>query len=186
MFNKNFFSLGYIKNNQADKAIDLFNQIKSPDEVNIILLFNACAQLGTDEALNLTKKVWKEIPKSFDSNRYLLTSLFDALIKCGDCLNAEILFSKMTKSVESYGNLMNGFNKEKNPEKTLSLFNQMKLDGFEPDIITYICVIKALSMIGDYSILESIVQQIPDSFLVDDNIQNALIDMWVSLKRFSS
>ncbi|CAF4341292.1 unnamed protein product, partial [Rotaria sordida] len=39
------------------KAIDLFNEIKNPDEVSIIILFNACAQLGTNEALNLTKKV---------------------------------------------------------------------------------------------------------------------------------
>ncbi len=149
-------------------------------------MFNACAQLGTNEALNLAKKVSKEIPKSFHSDLGLLTSLFDALIKCEDCLSAEILFSKMTKSVESYGNLMNGFNKENNPKKTLNLFNKMKLDGFEPDIISYISVIKALSIIGDYSILQSIVQQIPDSFLVDHRIQNALIDMWVSLKRFSS
>ncbi len=149
-------------------------------------MFKACAHLETNEALNLAKKVLKEIPKSFYSNPHLLTSLFDALIKCGDCLNAEILFSKMRKSVESYGNLMNGFNKENNPEKALNLFNKMKLDGFEPDIISYISVIKALSIIGDYSILESIVQQIPDSFLVDHKIQNALIDMWVSLERFSS
>ena len=92
----------------------------------------------------------------------------------------------MTKSVEGYGNLMNGFNKENNPDKTLNLFNQMKLDGFEPDIIIYMCVIKALSIIGNYSILESIVLQIPDSFLVDHKIQVALIHMWVSLKRFSS
>jgi pentatricopeptide repeat protein len=154
--------------------------------VNITVLFNACAQLGTNEELSLVKKISKEIPKSFYSNPRLVNSLLDALIKCGDCLNAEILFSKMTKSVEGYGNLMNGFNKENNPDKTLNLFNQMKLDGFEPSIITYMCVIKALSIIGDYSILESIVQQIPDSFLVDHKIQVALIHMWVSLKRFSS
>ena len=105
------FSSGYIKNNQASKATDLFNQIKNPDEVNVILLFNACAQLGTDEALNLTKKVSKEIPKSFYSNPTLLTSLLDALMKCGDVQHAQSLFDASTKKVmQMYGAMMNGNN----------------------------------------------------------------------------
>ncbi|CAF3692920.1 unnamed protein product [Rotaria sordida] len=75
---------------------------------------------------------------------------------------------------------MNGFNKENSTLKTLNLFNQMKLDGFVLDLIIYLCVLKALSKIGDESICQSIVKQIPYSFLVDNNIQNALIDMWIN------
>ncbi|CAF1298068.1 unnamed protein product [Rotaria sordida] len=157
---------GYINNNMANKGIDLFNKIQNPnDEIIIILLFNACAQLGTNEALNLTKKVSSQIPKSFHSNFHLLTSLLDALIQCGDCLNAEILFSKMKKSVIGYGNLMNGFLKSDNPAKVLSLFNQMKIDNIEPDLIIYFYIIKALSQIGDYSLAQSIVEKIPNYFL---------------------
>ncbi|CAF4362564.1 unnamed protein product, partial [Rotaria sordida] len=40
----NIFLKGYIKNNQPNKAIDLFNEIKNPNEIIINLLFNACAQ----------------------------------------------------------------------------------------------------------------------------------------------
>ena len=40
-----------------EKAIELFWQVRYPDEVIIILLFNACAQLANDEALDLVKKV---------------------------------------------------------------------------------------------------------------------------------
>ena len=178
------FSLGFIENNMANKAVDLFNKIKTPDEVINTLLFNACAQLRSAEALALAKKVSEEMPKSSYLNRYLITSLFDALVKCGDCSNAEILFSKMPKSVEGYGNLMNGFNKENNPSKILDLFNRMKFDGIEADIIIYLCVIKALSQIGDYSICKSIIKQIPESFLGDNQIQNALIDMWVGSNKF--
>ncbi|CAF0727586.1 unnamed protein product [Rotaria sordida] len=49
---------------------------------------------------------------------------------------------------------MNGFNKENNILKTLNLFNQMKLDGFVLDLIAYLCVLKALSKIGDESICQ--------------------------------
>lgn len=47
-------------------------------------------------------------------------------IKCGDPEYAEKLFSTMTKTVKSYGNLMNGFYENDNCIKVLDLYNQMK------------------------------------------------------------
>ncbi|UJR30205.1 hypothetical protein I4U23_017743 [Adineta vaga] len=169
---------GYMENNQLHEAINLFNQIKNPSEVNVIVLFNACARLRTKEALDLVKKVSKEIPNNFYLNSRLVNTLLDALIKCGDCSSAEILFSKTKKTVINYGNLMNGFNNENNPSKTLDLFNQMKKDRIQENIIIYFCLIKALAQIGDYSISQSFIKHIPHSFLSDQQIQNALIDMW--------
>jgi pentatricopeptide repeat protein len=134
----------------------------------------------------LAKKVYGQIPKFYHINPRLSNSLLDALIKCGDCSNAEILHSKMEKSVTSYGNLMSGFNKANNPENTLNLLNQMKIDRIEPNLIIYLCVIKALSKIGDYLLSESTIEQIPNSILVDHRIQNALIDMWVGSYKFYS
>jgi pentatricopeptide repeat protein len=143
-------------------------------------LFNACAQLKTTEALNVTKKISKQMPKSFHSNPYVLTSLLDAFMKCGDVADAQSVFNKLTKKdLPMYGTMMSGFNKENYPSETLDLFNQMKLDQMKANIVIYLCVIKALSQIGDYSISQSIVRQIPDSFLDDNRIQNTLIDMWV-------
>ena len=117
-----------------DKAIELFNQIKHPSDVNLIVLFNACAQLKTSEALNLAKTVSKEMPKSFYSNPRLLTSLVDALIKCGDIQHAQLLFDRSTnKSLSIYNAMMNGYNRNNNPSKTLDLFNHMKINGIEPN-----------------------------------------------------
>ena len=93
------------------KAIELFNEIKNPDVVIIILLFNACAQLGTNEALNLTKQVSLQIPKSFHSNPRLLPSLLDALMKCGDVTYAQSLFNTSTRKIlPMYGAMMKGNN----------------------------------------------------------------------------
>ena len=101
--------LGYVKNHQADKAIDLFNQIKNPDEVIIILFLNACAKTETEKTLNLIKKTLLKIPKSFLSNNYLFTSLIDALAKCGDIKYAESLFDQSkNKSLEMYASMMRG------------------------------------------------------------------------------
>jgi len=93
----------------AHKAIDLFNEIKSPDEICLTLLFNACAQLETKEALNLTKEISKNLGKSMYSNVRLLTALLDALMKCRDVTYAESLFNTLTnKSIGIYGAMMKG------------------------------------------------------------------------------
>ncbi|KAG0419993.1 Pentatricopeptide repeat-containing protein, partial [Dictyocoela muelleri] len=164
----------------------LFKQIRSPDQVIIVLLFSACAQLGTHDALNTVREVASNIPKLFHSNPRLSASLFDELIKCGDCSNAEILYSKMKKTVMSYGNLMHGFNQENRPDKTLFLFDQMKIYSLEPESIIYLDVLKALSQMGIFTISQTIVKQMPKSLLENVQIQNALIDMWASRNKCHS
>ena len=103
------FLLGYIESNLADKVISLYKEIRSPDEVIIIILFNACAQLRTTQALDLVKRVATEIPKSFYLNARLVTSLVDASMKCGDVQYAESLFKTSTQKVlPMYGAMMKG------------------------------------------------------------------------------
>ncbi|CAF4388160.1 unnamed protein product, partial [Rotaria magnacalcarata] len=74
-----------------------------------------------------------------------------------------------------YAVMMNGYNKENNPLKTLNLFYQMKDKNHS---IIYLHVIKALSRIGDYKLSQSIIEQIPNDLLHDNQIQTVLIDMW--------
>lgn len=164
----------------AERAIDLFHQINDPDEVNFLILFNACAQLKTKEALDIAKTVAKQVPQLNYSNPRLSSSLLDVYTKCGDIPSAETLFANMVeKSSENYGVLMNAYNNENNFDKTLKLFYRMKLDSIQPDLFNYLHVIKALSRIGAYSFSQSIIKEIPQSILLDKQIQTALVDMWV-------
>ena len=107
-YSMNYFT-GFVKNKMAEKAIQLFHDIEKPDHVIFILLFNACAQLGTKEALELLRKVSKEIPRSFYSNVRLTTSLVDGFMKCNDVENAELVFHATTnKPLEMFGAMMKG------------------------------------------------------------------------------
>ncbi|CAF1221969.1 unnamed protein product [Adineta steineri] len=127
---KTIFMCGAIM--KENKAIDLFHEIKNPDEVNIILLFNACAQLANKEALHLTEKVLKQIHESFKSNPRLSTSLLDALMKCGGGVaDAQLLFSKSKNKAVP---MMNGFNKDNKYSKILDLFNEMKINCIQGDV----------------------------------------------------
>ncbi|CAM4947453.1 unnamed protein product [Rotaria socialis] len=191
---------GYLVNNMPNKAITLFKEIHDPDKVIVTLFFNACAQLGTDKELDLIKIVSSNISKSFHSSPYVVTSLIDGFMKCGDMKNAQAVFQASTKKTLSmYAAMMAGFNKNELAEKAVDIFNgihhdefyrkndtknefnllsKMKNDCADGNIIIYLCMIKALAKIGMLETAKSFVQRIPSFFLVDRRIQNALIDMW--------
>jgi hypothetical protein len=102
-------SAGYVKNNEASKAIDLFHEIKNPDEVTQILVLDACAQLQTDAMLTLVGKISSNVCLSDASNPHLVTSLLDALMMCGDVKSAESLFNTLKKkALEMYGAMIKG------------------------------------------------------------------------------
>ena len=111
----------------------LFNHIKDPNDVNVLLLFNACAQLATPEALSVVNAISSSIPKSLFSNPRLNNSLLDAFIKCGDLVRAEKLFNTIDRSAISYGNLMSGYNRFNRSAKTIELFYQMERELVVPD-----------------------------------------------------
>ena len=172
-----------MKNNQASKAIDLFQTIEKPNEVILLLVFNACAQLRTNEALQLVKQLSANMPRSFRTHARLMASLLIALMKCGDVKSAESLFAQMEKSVISYASLMTGFNHNDQPDKTINLFYRMRTESLEPDSFVYLYVIKALAQLGDSSLAKTIVEEMPTVHLENDWVQTALIDMWVSVSR---
>jgi len=87
---------GYIVNHQAKKAIDFFKNAENPDAILYNLFFNACAQIGSNEMLNLMETISEKIPKSFYQNERMLTSMIDAFMKCHDVRRAEFVF-KQTK-----------------------------------------------------------------------------------------
>lgn len=100
--------------------MELFQRIEKPSEVTLILVFNACAQLQTTEALDLVKKISSNLAKSLGIHPYLTTSMLDALMKCGDVKSAESIFIGLTKkSPEMYGAMMNG-----NTDRSNSLLDE--------------------------------------------------------------
>ena len=200
---------GYMTNNLVQKAIDLYQHIRTSDDVITILFFNACAQLRTEEALKSVKTVLSTLAKSSLSNSFLVTSLLDALMKCGDVSSAQLVFDRSPRKVlPMYGAMMKG-TKEMNDcslrcsllgytvnemaMKAVRIFDEIEdkiskrqipltrnNDHVESAWIIYLCVVNALSQIGDLSMSEVIGAKLPPSSLPFISLQNALVDMWVS------
>ena len=93
----------------SQRAIDIFKQVNEPDEILIVLLFNACAQLPSEQSLNLVKNIWEQSQARFLRSDNLLTSVIDALMKCGDVKSAEIVFSESSSQSQYInGAMMSG------------------------------------------------------------------------------
>ncbi|CAF5111549.1 unnamed protein product, partial [Rotaria sp. Silwood1] len=60
---------------------------------------------------------------------------------------------------------MNAFNRNDQPDKTLDLYNKMKIDRIKLDIICWLHLINASANIGIISICQSIFEQIPMEFI---------------------
>jgi hypothetical protein len=176
-------NLGYLKHQMPEKAFDLFSKISNPSEILLIQIFNTCAQLGNSDALNYGKTVFDQMSIDCQKNSFLMNSAFNVFIKCGEIAYAERIFSKIKRFVIGYGRLMKTFNLENKPEKTIDLYEQMKRDQIQADRIIYLLLINACSQIGFETICQRIVQEISKDYLLDYQIQTALIHMWV---RFSS
>ena len=179
----------------ARKAIEIFNEIQNPDEIIVTLFFNACAQLQTSEALLLVKKILKQMPKSFQSDPFLLTSLLDALMKCGDVLSAQELFNNtMEKSTEMYGAMMKGnihsmfridsfkflkgYLKNKMASEAIKLFNEIP----NPLEITLNLLFSACAELGTkdaLELVEKISKQMPKSFESNVRVQMSLLNAFM-------
>ncbi|CAF1571317.1 unnamed protein product [Adineta ricciae] len=171
---------GYIKNDMSKKAIDLFKQIKDPNEFIITLLFNACAQLPSEQSLSLVKAVWKKYQNASLLNNHTFTALIDAFMKCNDIKGAEAIFHKLPhKVLPMYGAMMKGYLLNKTPSNALDLYHQIKnMKETQSNLVIYLLAINASAQIAMASECQAIVDDIPQHLLLNIQICNSLIDMW--------
>ena len=189
-----YLFIGYLINKQATKAIDLFHQMNEPNHVIFILMFQACTQLETQEALDLIRLLRSKMPTSFYSNPGLLTSLIDALLRCEDVQSAEIIFDKVqVKSVPLYGAMIKGrkmivmfssissdiclsvgYVKSKQIKKAIDLFHQMN----EPNDIIFILMFQACAQLERkeaVDLIRLLRSKMPTSFYSNPRLLTSLI-----------
>ncbi|CAF5219989.1 unnamed protein product [Rotaria magnacalcarata] len=92
---------GLITNNVAEKALDLFDEMKiEPNQFTLSTLFNACAVLNNNRAMKTGKKLLDAMPENYRNDNITSTSAIDMLMKFGDVKSAERIFRSMkTKNI---------------------------------------------------------------------------------------
>ncbi|CAF2151011.1 unnamed protein product, partial [Rotaria magnacalcarata] len=170
---------GLITNNEAEKVLDLFNEMKiEPDQFNLSTLFNACAVLNNNRAMKTGKKLLDEMPENYRNNNITSTSAIDMLMKFGDVESAETIFRSIkTKDIITYGAMMKGYVGNEMFEKALDLFEQIDI---ELNDVTYTIAFNACAKLCNdraMKIGKKLLTEMPENYRNHNITSNSAIDM---------
>ncbi|KAK4800963.1 hypothetical protein SAY86_021450 [Trapa natans] len=141
----------YVRAGEPAHAVELFRKMQvsgfRPDEVTMILILSACADLG---ALECGKWIESFIMKEkIKTSIELYNSLIDMFAKCGDMDSALRVFRGMDdKTIVSWTSVIGGMAMHGFGLEAVSLFEEMMNVGFVPDEVAFIGILSACSHSG--------------------------------------
>jgi pentatricopeptide repeat protein len=165
-----------------EKALDFFEEISfKANEIVYTLVYKICASLCNERAIQLGKKSSNQMPKMFFNDIILVNSILHMFMKFHQVENAELIFKEMNKfTLYTYGIMINGYKINNQPDKCLTLFEQMKKKNIIINEPIALALVGACSQIGIRSISENISHNI-SHFQHDIQLKTSLIDMWVCI-----
>ena len=175
---------GYSQYGFGHKAVLCFRKMLkegiSPSVVALISILKACGNIGT---LELGEDIYLQAKEEglLKKDDVVQIALVDMYAKCGALEKAQKVFDELPiKSVEIWTSLMAGYNQHGLSEKAIFCFNQMQNEGFYPDAITFICILKACGNIGSLKLGGEIHEEVRKQSLLEKDIVlgTALVDMY--------
>ncbi|KAI3695369.1 hypothetical protein L1987_78365 [Smallanthus sonchifolius] len=142
---------GYVHNEQLNKAMDLVKLMLTNgqrlDCFTLASVLSACASVATLERGMEVHACG--IRAYVDDDVVVGSALVDMYAKCGRIDYASRFFKLMrVKNVYSWNSMISGYARHGNGDKSLKIFNNMKLEGQIPDHVTYVGVLSACSHMG--------------------------------------
>ncbi|KAJ7520278.1 hypothetical protein O6H91_20G076300 [Diphasiastrum complanatum] len=141
----------YADSGQGEEAINLFQQMRrtglAPDKVVFVVVLKACASLA---ALEQGKQLHSDIFKrGFQSDVIVGSTLVDMYAKCGCTDDARELFNNMSeRNVVSWNAMIGGYAQNGLGKEALALYEQMKQEGVQPNIVTFTIVLSACASLA--------------------------------------
>ncbi|KAM3386157.1 hypothetical protein ACQJBY_009666 [Aegilops geniculata] len=143
---------GYTQHGKPNEALQLFRQMLSssaePDEVTVVLVLSAVAQLGTVESGKWLHSYVKN-SRRVQLNVRVGTALIDMYCKCGSLEDAVAVFHGIgDKDIVVWNAMINGYAMHGDSRKALEMFVQLRDQGLWPTDITFIGLLNACSHSG--------------------------------------
>lgn len=146
LVNWNSMIAGYAQNGFCQEALKAFGNMQAegfePDEFTVVSVLSACAQSGL---LDFSKDIHNMLShKRIKLNQIVLNALVDMYAKCGDLINARLLFEEMTERNGACWNAMiSSMAIHGQCKEALELFFRMEKSNEKPDEITFLSVLSA-------------------------------------------
>ena len=143
---------GCIQQGNDQEALYCYERMRSeglsPDAITFTSVLKAC---GSVRSFDLGKDIHEEVVRKglLRKDTILGTALLDMYAKCGSMLKAQEVFNELiTRNVVSWNALIAGYAQQGLIDEALDCFKQMQFDGFSPDSITLISILKACGSEG--------------------------------------
>ncbi|KAH7330937.1 hypothetical protein KP509_20G008800 [Ceratopteris richardii] len=174
----------YAEHGFGEEALDCYELMKregiSPNEITYIYALKAC---GILRAVEKGEHIHDEIiAQGFKGENVVLgTALIDMYAKCGVFAKArEVLEGLLSRNTVSWNSLIAGYLELGYGRGVLECLRQMRNEGLSPDIVTYVCTMKACGITQEVDVGKMIHDEIVDKGLLKKELVlgNALIDMY--------
>ncbi|KAI5080295.1 hypothetical protein GOP47_0005774 [Adiantum capillus-veneris] len=175
---------GYVEHGQGQNALECFEQMKleglSPDPVTFVSLLRAC---GSMKQADRGEQVHYEIARFglLQKNIVIGNAVVDMYAKCGALVKArQVLEELRVRNVICWTALITGYAQHGQGDQALKCFDEMQQDGFSPNAITSLSVLKACSSTGAVDRGEQIHNIAAKKGLLENNtaIGNAIVNMY--------
>ncbi|XP_011042282.1 PREDICTED: pentatricopeptide repeat-containing protein At2g15690 [Populus euphratica] len=141
------------KEGKVEAALEIMDEKERnggyADLLDIVKLIQVCADLKLLEA---GKKVDEYVMRSsskFKSSVVVLNNLMEMYCKLGNTNGAREIFEQMgVRNLDSWNKMLLGLAENKEGEKALEIFSQMKGDGIRPDGSSFVGVLMACACLG--------------------------------------
>ncbi|KAK1373476.1 Pentatricopeptide repeat-containing protein [Heracleum sosnowskyi] len=144
---------GYAQNARPREALNLFKRMQDgdveTDEVTLVGVISACAQLGAAKYASWVRKVAEESGYRPTSNVVVGSAFVDMYAKCGNVEEAYRIFERMSvRNVYSYSSMIVGFAMHGHASEAINLFEEMVKTEIKPNRVTFVGVLTACSHAG--------------------------------------
>ncbi|KAG6522724.1 pentatricopeptide repeat-containing protein At5g56310-like [Zingiber officinale] len=175
--------VGFANSNRSDEAIALFRRMQledgiQPDEVALLAVLSACANLG---ALELGEWIHISIDKhGLHKTTPLMNALIDMYAKSGSITKAlEVFENVKKKSVITWTTMIAGFAFHGLGSEALNMFTRMEREHVQPNDVTFLAVLSACSHMGLTDLGRWLFNRMNSEYRIEPRIQHygCMIDL---------
>jgi pentatricopeptide repeat protein len=176
--------VGYVEHGRAEEALNLFEQMKhrkaSPDATAFLYCLKACADIG---AVEKGRALHLDIEKEgfLETDMVIGNALVSMYVRLELLIQAQVVFDKLpVRNVVTWTTMISGYAEYGCALQVLVCIDLMQYEGIYPNIVTYICSLKACGSIGEMERGKQIHGSIEKEGLLGSNIVlgNTLVSMY--------
>ncbi|XP_057951910.1 pentatricopeptide repeat-containing protein At1g08070, chloroplastic-like [Malania oleifera] len=142
---------GYAQNGRSNEALELFELMKNeqikPNNVTLVSILSACAQLGSVEAGECIGNYVESL--ELFSNVHVASALLGMYSRCGNIIKARQVFDRMPcRDIVTWNSMIAGLAFNGFAEDAIALFEKLMETEVRPDDVTFVGLLTACTHSG--------------------------------------